>query len=99
MPLYREAVKELLETHATDDIIAETSANMLQFTQLSNKAPKKNVGALRDKAFRCNMVYNEYVLKVILIVGLSESIHHSMHSFGVQKTTLQYMICRATQLC
>lgn len=57
----------MLATCATDDIIVETDADLMQLTQPSNKVPTEYSGALWNKAFRRDTVYNEYVLKGIFI--------------------------------
>lgn len=53
----------MLETHTTDDILAETDAKIRRFTQLFNKTPIQYAEFLRAKALRCERVYDEYVLR------------------------------------
>lgn len=43
---YCEAVNILLETYETEDVIAETNADMMHFTPLSNKFPTEYAEAL-----------------------------------------------------
>lgn len=71
---YCEAANYLVNTSATDDVVADTDANIVKITQLSNKSPKEQAGALWNKVTRCNQVYDEYVFKRAFIEGLSESI-------------------------
>lgn len=65
---YGKEVNYLLENYVTDDIIAETDASMVRFTQPSNKSLKDYTKALYNKAFGCNRIHDEYVLKKIYLV-------------------------------
>lgn len=47
-----EAVNHLLEMYSTDDLVAETEACMMQFTQPSDKMPTEYTKALRNKEVR-----------------------------------------------
>lgn len=97
---YCEVVNYLLETYATDDVIAETDAEILRFTQPPTKSPTEYAEALWNKALRCDRVYDEYVLKGIFIEGLHESIRHSMRSYwGSRKNATVHDLARhATSL-
>lgn len=43
---YCKAINQLLETYATDDIIAKTDGDMMQLTQLSNESTTEYVEEL-----------------------------------------------------
>lgn len=79
--VYCEAVHNLLKIYATGDIVSETDASMMQFTQPLNKLATEYSEALWNNALRCERVNDEYVLKGVLIEGLLESIRHTMHSY------------------
>lgn len=57
----------LLETYAMDYIIAKTDAHMMLFKQPLSKSPTGYAGAHWNKAIRCNRLYDDYVLKRILL--------------------------------
>lgn len=78
---YGEAVNQLLETYATEDVIAEANADMMQLTQPSNKLPAECSESLSNTVLRCERVYDEYLVEGIFTEGFSESIHHSTHSY------------------
>lgn len=65
---YFKALNYSLGTYVSDDVIAETDADMICSTQLSNKLPTQYAKALWNKALRCNRVYEEYVPKGIFIL-------------------------------
>lgn len=50
--LYCLEVNYLLLTYAMDDVYADMSVNMMQFTQLSNKSATKYADTLYSKALR-----------------------------------------------
>lgn len=83
-----EAVDDLLETFATDDLIEYADVNLMQFIRLSKKSPTEYVEILWRKALRCSRVNDENVHKSIYVESLLESIHHSMQSYwGSRKNT------------
>lgn len=61
---YCKAVNYSVEMYATDEVNAETDADMMHLTQPSNKSPTEYAEGLWNKALRCNRVYEEYMLKV-----------------------------------
>lgn len=69
---YCKPVNSLLEMYATEDIIAETDANMTRLTKPSNKLLTEHAEALWKKALRCDRACDEYVLKGIFIEALLE---------------------------
>lgn len=76
--MYCEVVHYLGESHAPDDLIAETEAGIMRFTQPLNSTPFRYAELLQAKALRFNPVYNEYRLKGNFIKGLPHSMHQSM---------------------
>lgn len=82
---YYYAVNYLVDTYATDDVTAKTVADMICFTQISNKLPTEYPEAQLNKAVVCDAAHNEYVLDGIFIEGLLEPICHSMRSYCTYK--------------
>lgn len=64
---YCAAVSHFCKTYDKDDIIAETDANMIKFTQSSNESPTEYAEAMWNKALRFDRVYDKCVLKAILL--------------------------------
>lgn len=60
---YWEVVNYLLDTYATDDVVAKTHARMGHYTQLQKKTPAEYADLLRTKVLRCDRVNDELVLK------------------------------------
>lgn len=60
---YCEAVEYLLGTYAMDDVLTETDAGMMGFTQPSSKSPTEYAEALWNKMPRCDKVYDKYEFK------------------------------------
>lgn len=56
-------VNYFLETHATDDVVAEADAEIITFIHLLNNAPVEYAKLLWAKAPPCHRVYDEYVQK------------------------------------
>lgn len=75
---YLEVVKYLLQTYLSQDVVAETNAALTCYTQPSTVMPVQYVKALVYKSLKYREVYEEYLLKGLLIKGLHESLHHSM---------------------
>lgn len=64
---YCESVNYLLEWYAMNDTVAETDAYMMPCTQVWNKLRKEFADSLCNKSLQCQRVYDEYVLKGIII--------------------------------
>lgn len=75
-----EAVYYLLKTYTTYNVVAGTGADMMLFTQPSNKSPMEYAVALRNETLKGDRVYDEYFLKGIFIEVSSASIPHNMGS-------------------
>lgn len=71
---------------------------MMLLTQPSNKAATKFTEALWNKELRCDQVYEEYLLQVISIGTVPETICHSMWSYWNWKksSTMQNLAGHAT---
>lgn len=82
---YCGAGNYILKTYATGDVVAETVADLMHFTQPWNKSPLENSEALWNKALLRDRVYDEYVWNSIFIESLSESIRHTMRCYQVSK--------------
>lgn len=78
-------VSSFLETYATNDVITKTDTEMMKFIRPTTEASVEYAKELKNKECRCNWVSNECVLKHSFIQRLSESICHSMHSYGGSK--------------
>lgn len=72
----------MLETSATDDVIAKTDAEIMKFTQPFNLTPIEDAELHRAKTLRCSRVPDEYVLNINHIEGLQDFIRQSMRSSG-----------------
>lgn len=72
-----EVVNHLLETCATDKVIAEKDAALTHYCQSPATLRTQLEEALVTESLRCLNVCDEYVLKGIFIEALHESIHHS----------------------
>lgn len=59
-------INYLLETYITDDVIAKLDAEIFRFPQLSNMTLTEYAEALWNKALRCYLLYDEYVLERLL---------------------------------
>lgn len=79
--LYCEAANYLLDKHPTVDISVESDANIMKRPQPSKKLPTQYAEAVWNKALRCNVLNDEYVLMEKLINGVLESIRNSMNSY------------------
>lgn len=66
---YSKKINYLLETHTTDDVIADINAENLRFTQLSDMMPIENLEALWSKVLHCNLLFDEYIQMGIFIEG------------------------------
>lgn len=66
---YCKTVSYLLKTYATNNVTAETDANMMQLNQTWNKSPTEYAKALWNQTLRRNREYDGYVLKCIFIDG------------------------------
>lgn len=56
------------------------------FTRLANKLPVEYIEPLWKKALWCDSVSYEYVVKVMIVAGLLESIYRSMYSYRESKS-------------
>lgn len=93
---YCEAVNYLLETYATDDMIVETDANMMLFTNPFNKSGTEYVKALCNKAIISKRVRDEYELNRIVYPNRSAPL---LVYLGNGEITLEYMIWLIMPLC
>lgn len=64
-----------------EDVIAETDADMICFTQPSSKPTTEHAEALLSKALQFNRVHDEYILLEISIEALPVYFRHNMHSY------------------
>lgn len=65
---YCEAVKYLLETYGLCDVITKIDAEIKYYRQASNKLPREYAKAVLSKSLRCDIIYDEYVLKGIFLL-------------------------------
>lgn len=82
-----EAVSYLLATYTTGDVIAETDAYLMPFTEQLSESPTEYGKALWDKALKCYRACYGYVFKGTCIECLSKSIGNSMHSYFGSNTS------------
>lgn len=68
-----------------EDVITETGADMMNFTQTMSKLRKEYAEAHENRGLRYERVYDVYILKEIFIEGLPESIRQSMRSYWGSK--------------
>lgn len=78
---YSSAVNYLLQTYASDDVIAEAEADLRHFTQTRNITPQEYAVALTLKVLRCGPVYTEARMIGIYIEGLQESIRSTVRTY------------------
>lgn len=96
---YCKADKNLLDTYATEDITAGTDADMIGLTHTANKSRMEYAEAQWNTSLRCDRVYDEYVLRGILIEGLSKTIWHSTRSYlGSERNATVHDMTRHTTL-
>lgn len=80
----------MLETYTTDDVIAETDAEIITLSQLLNQTLIEYAKLLWSKALRCNEVHDIYVVKSNLIEGIQDYVSRSEILFGVRTNMQQY---------
>lgn len=71
----------LVQTYATDDLIAEADVAFTRYNQPWTMSPTQCAKALVTKSVRCGEVQNEYVLGGIFIKLLHEQVRHCMRSY------------------
>lgn len=93
-------MNHLVVAYEIREIAAETDADIIRFTQLSNKLRTENVEAQRNKVCLYSQVYYEFVLNGSFIEGLLESIHRRKRYLrGSEKSTTVHDLARhATSL-
>lgn len=69
-----------MESYATEDVIPETVAEIMWFTQRPHKTPIEYSELLLVEALPCHPMYDEYVLKGKFTEGLQHSIRQE-HAF------------------
>lgn len=78
---YCKAVRFFLETYTNDGVIAEEDADMMSFTQPSNKSPAEYEKVLWNKVLRGDRIYDEYAWKGSSIEDLLQAIRRIMRSY------------------
>lgn len=78
---YHTKLKKLLQTDATNDVVAETSSALMRYTQPSTTSPTQYKEPLAAKLPRCGKASNEYTLKGVLIRSIHNLVCHSMRSY------------------
>lgn len=78
---YSEAINYLLQTYASDDVVAEAEADLRHFVQNRSMSPQEYATALTLKVLRCGPVYTEARIIGIYIEGLRESIHSTVRTY------------------
>lgn len=71
---YHQVVNYMLETYATDNVIAEAEAGITNFKQPARSTAVLDCEAVLEKALRCGMTYNGLRLKRIFVEGLDSPI-------------------------
>lgn len=69
----------------TADLITETYADIMRFTQPSNNPHSGHADGLWNKVHRCIRVYNECILNGIFIEELPESTCHGIRIYWILK--------------
>lgn len=92
-------IKYLLNTYATDDMIAEGDACKTPFTQPLNESRIEYIEALWNKALRRQGKYDEYVLEDIYTEASLESIRNSMWSQWGSKNLCRAWLSAPLQFC
>lgn len=97
---YCKAVKYLLKTYATNDVISEADAEITNFKQPTGMTAVCHCEVLWEKALGCGRVYDEPRLKAIFIEGTHSSIRNLMRTYwGAHKeTTLHNLALHVTLL-
>lgn len=87
MSTYCEVVQYLIRTYASDDIIAQAEAELVNFRQPSNMNEETYAAALWEKALRCRPVYSEAKLKGLYIEGVHDAIRLNVRSHWATNST------------
>lgn len=73
----------MLETYAKKDVISETDAKIIRFTQPPNQNSIKYAELLWVKSFRYDRVFDENVPRGKFMEGIQDSTCQSLRSFSV----------------
>lgn len=90
-----KAVSYLLQTHASDDVVAEIDADMRRITAPSSKPRTEYSEAFCNKVLRCDRIDDEYVLKTFLLRNYCNTSNTVWAYAGLQRRTVQYTTWRA----
>lgn len=92
---YCQVINYLLETFATDNIIAEAESDITSFEKPVGTTGTRHFEILFEKALRCGVVYNEPRLKEIFIESLRSSICYSTRKYwGAHKGAKLHSLAR-----
>ena len=83
---YDQVVNHLIRTYATDDIIADTEADIDSFKQPQNKTASEYADLLHTKTLRAGAVYSDYRLKGLFIEGLHDSVRQNVRAYYTEHT-------------
>lgn len=89
-----------METHATDEIVAETESKETRFAQPSDITLSQFTEELVTKTLRFEHMYEKTDLNEIFIEDLDASIRHSVREYwrGKNKANLHNLVSNATSL-
>ena len=85
---YIGAVQLLLETYATEDVLAEAHLDVTNFKQSDQMDEVKYAIKLSTKADRCGSVYPDRLLKDIFINGIALSIQDNVRGYAANHPKL-----------
>lgn len=96
---YLKVMNFLLQTNASEDVVAKTAATLTRYTQLSTILPTQYAKTLVSKSLRCGE-YDQCILTGCLIEALHISVSYSLRScWSMQPgSTLYNLPCQATSL-
>lgn len=97
--LYSGGDTYLLETNEIDDVIVKADAYMMPLPQLSAKSPMKSTEELWTPTARWDRVYEDHVLKGILLKDCRIWSTIVCIHIDVERRLLKYKIWRAMHLC
>lgn len=88
---YCQVVNYLLETYATDDVVAEDEADITNYEHPKSMSAMQYLQAMWKEALRCGQVYSDSRLKRVLIEGVHHSTGFSLKNDWAanQEATLQ----------
>lgn len=96
-------VSYLVQTYATNDVIAKLYAAFTRYTQPSDMSPMQYAKFLGTRSLGCGEVCNEHVMKWTFVESPHESVRHSMPLYWIrtqgQPCTTQLVMRHLCERC